>query len=532
MFELIGWILFVLIGAVLTGIILRQRAQFRRSLAESESKMNAIVSSIDGLRGVYERLGQNADWAENFCSIAMREFNADGGAIYCHVQSDSGSDVVRVLCTTGVCRDWNLAVGDETRTIHPSDTSSTKSKIQFEPGVPADFFWSRKPHIYNGDELDPWLPPVADTDVNSGLISPLRSDHGDSYLLLFRDSKKPHFTTDEQARLGYCVAIAEAGFFAIRAERDRQQLEQQLHSAHEEGMLQISTGIIHNIGNGITVIQIALERLQSGELGSISELADFIDREIMPDLINHLEAGDLQEFLMTDTQGQEYLGALKTLIEQIPKILGENERELQFVIEKFKNVTEIIALQQQFIGELGTENICSINGIVDDVLKICQQPVEQFHIDLRQSLKATERILVDTAMMRHILLLLMKFAIDAASQSRRSKGVVKVETFQGQLDEIDDQREFVSLSISDNGAGREVVLNETEIISDRQNVDEQTRDLFFIKRRIEKYGGVFELKTEFGIGTKVLIHIPSFDASAKSGEKIPKMTNESDQRQP
>ncbi|RMD83866.1 MAG: sensor histidine kinase, partial [Lentisphaerae bacterium] len=313
------------------------------------------------------------------------------------------------------------------------------------------------------------------------------------------------------------LAIAETGFAALRAEEERARAEQNLNSAHEEGMLQISTGIIHNIGNAITVIQIALERMRNGELQTIQELAELIDREIIPDMMDQLEAGRLQYFLTEDPQGQEYLGALKTLIGQIPGVLTESQRELDFIVEKFKNVTEIITLQQQFIGELGTENLCIVNNIVQEVINICQQPIEENQIELRQKFREVDRILVDTAMLRHILLLLMKMAIEAAASSRRAKALVKVETFQEKIEERDGVL-FVAVSIADNGAGRSVDLDNEAASLERSTLDNDTRNLLFIKKRVEKYGGFLQIKSEFGIGTRIVIFIPSYDANPRARE--------------
>ena len=102
----------------------------------------------------------------------------------------------------------------------------------------------------------------------------------------------------------------------------------------------------------------------------------------------HLKKGDLEKFLREDPHGREYLGALRSLTKEIPKLMTTQNQELDFVIEKFHSVTEVITLQQQFIGELGTENVVSISSVLADVVKMCQSPIEQRNIELKETLKA------------------------------------------------------------------------------------------------------------------------------------------------
>ena len=479
-----------------------------------ERWQQTLLLCAEALQHALDHVRQQPDWAGILAELLAREFDAAGALIGQRARAGTEARTtplpLRIIATTGACREWKLG-GD------PADTG-------LEAGVPEDFFWSRRPIIYGADRLREWLPAKVSGDFTSGLIAPVATPRSEVFVIVLRHLGQPEFNSDDQTRLGHCLDVAGAGFHTLEAEADRRSMERALNSAHEEGMLQISTGIIHNIGNGITVIQIALERLQSGDFKSVKQLTEFIDGELLPEMRRHLEAGDIQTFLTNHVQGREYLTSLKALHEEILKLVADHDKELQFVVDKFRNVTEIITLQQQFIGELGTENVVPVNAIIDGVLKMCQDPINQRAIELKTGFAADSRILVDPAMLRHIVLLLVKHAIEAASATRRAKPMIRLRTWEGPLEgEAAGKTEgtpmaaqlWVNISVADNGAGGEVVLNEEDLVADRQNVDERLRDLFFCKRRIEKYGGRLDIETDFGHGTQVTIRLPPYDETQK-----------------
>ncbi len=494
---------------VLVVALLLMRQHFTSREETKDNWQKALLDTVGELHQILARLRSKPDWAKSFCELVVREFRADGAALYLRQADSDEQKSMRIQSAAGDCEDWLEGL----QSVDAGSQIASRP-LPYDPGVPEDFFWSRRPLVYHGDDLQSWLPPDERTAFGFGLVAPVNTEQGEAYLLILRRDGRPAFENDDQIRLSHCITVADAGFRALEAENNRHAMEQELNYAHEEGMLQISTGIIHNIGNGITVIQIALERLASGDFKAINQLTQFIDREIMPELQTHLKAGDLQEFLTRDKHGKEYLQSLQTLIEEIPKILDEHRRELDFVVEKFRSVTEIITLQQQFIGELGTENVVQVNSLMRDVVKMCQDPMQQRNIELKESYNAEGRILVDPAMLRHILLLIIKYAIDSASSTRRARSVIKLKTAEGPItdDEGNEGEEtWVRMSVADNGAGSDIEFNEEDLIADRQNVDEKTRDLFFCKRRVEKYGGRFDIHTDFGHGTRVTILLPAFD---------------------
>jgi len=321
---------------------------------------------------------------------------------------------------------------------------------------------------------------------------------------------------EDKHALTNCALIAEIGLELFGLRQEIINLESAQRKAHEEGMLQISTGIIHNIGNGINVIQLALARLQ--EFGSIQEISEFLKKEILPAIKKQVKEGKLQEFLTSDPQGKEYINVLDSVTEQIAKQTSDFNKEFDFINNKFHNITDIITLQQHFIGELGTENISPITPIIEDVLKMCQGPIEESGIILDKDFGTTADILIDTALFSHILLLLIKYAIESINRVYRSPASLKIHTTQKSV-EISEKvsKDFIEIIIVDNGYGIEFDPKQDNLYD--ESLDQQTRDLWFCKQRIEKYEGKFQVKAEIGRGSTVTVMLPVYEKSSSSDSK-------------
>lgn len=502
-------ILFLAVGACLLALSAYRRAiehltDSRRRWRRCGRELTELINRLVQEAATVSRLQQE------LCDFCLTKLEASGVMLYSARGRASEQTELRVETRSGACSYWALGGEGE-------GEANEKPVILLAHGNPYAFDWRPRPQLLRQEDHRVWLPPAVSQDMGAGMLMPIRMGMEEPCTVLaYRRASGPDFTPEDEYLLAQLVFMAELGCMALAAKQDRMALEHTLHEAHEEGMLQISRGIIHNIGNGITVIQLALERLRGDEFAASGELAAFVVDEILPTLEEHLADGSLTEFLRDAPEGQEYLAALKTLMAQIRNSIGQHNEELEFLVAKFKNIIEIIALQQQFIGELGTENVVSITAVLEDVMKMCSTPLENRGIALEKKFHAKSQVLVDPAMLRHLLVLLMKHAIEAAGASRKASAVIRLATSQS----LNEQVERVRLTIEDDGAGLELEggLDEALLTSNLSPPDqERVRELRFCRDRILKYGGSFEIKTDLSHGTKVVIELPTY-ADEQDGE--------------
>ncbi len=148
------------------------------------------------------------------------------------------------------------------------------------------------------------------------------------------------------------------------------QQEQLLVSARESGMVEMSSGIIHNIGNVINTIGLRLHSSIDQSKDEMSMPVNFIEKNMLPLITNHLETGDLVDFLRNDKKGQKVLEVIIKLLEKTKQLQDDSLIDLEFINSQVIHIADIIYLQQNFVGSLGTEEQVDINVVIKSSIKI------------------------------------------------------------------------------------------------------------------------------------------------------------------
>ena len=214
------------------------------------------------------------------------------------------------------------------------------------------------------------------------------------------------------------------------------------------------------------------------------------------------------------SQLEQYIAAIKEIMDKISTVAQGHDEELQKLHDKFQDVIEIISLQQQFIGELGTENVVAISTVITDVIKMIEQPLDQNKIDLKQDVKTKSQVLLDPALFRQVLLVVCKYSIDSINTSRHAKSFLEISAFNSEETETNEKDEkvtknLISIEVSNNGYG--IDFDAEAEFSNQSKDAQQHRELLFCKNKIEKYGGSFVIESSEGLGANVLINIPIYE---------------------
>jgi len=208
--------------------------------------------------------------------------------------------------------------------------------------------------------------------------------------------------------------IASLSLEAIRLFRERRQYEEKLRTAKEEGMLQVSTGIIHNIGNAVTVAKLTVLELQEKNPENAEHPETFILSEIIPRFKKELDEGNLQKFLKEDKSGQQHFEIITELLSHVNKSRLETVKLLTSLSNKLYHISEIIELQQRFMGELGTENMTSLSPVIESSVKIFEETCNKKGVTIKTTLDdKTPQVVVDPSMMTQVFINLIKNAVEA-----------------------------------------------------------------------------------------------------------------------
>lgn len=490
-------LLFLIIIAVFSWLLIKTIKKNKLLLAVAKEKQRAVTDAISHLRNLLSANKHNSidenQWYSDICLFFQESFHAAGCCIIRSLTEDKKNRNYEIFSGCGCCGDWHGEKPD--------------IKLTFESDIRKHFFWSSESHLLS-DNLGECLPADKKDQFSSAITGVFSIHKHQSFLMLLRDKNQAPFIMDELKDFETYFQVARAGFEIINYSRENENLEDNIDRAHEEGMLQISTGIIHNIGNGMAVLKMTLEHLD--EFKSIVQLVDFLQNEIIPAIEKDIAAMKPVD----SSQIEQYLGAVKEIMDKISNVAKGHDEELQKLHDKFQNVIEIISLQQQFIGELGTENVVAISTILTDVIKMIEQPLEQNKIELKQDFKSMAQVLLDPALFRQVLLVVCKYSINSINTSRQATSILEISAVESEDTEPNEDgenktRKMINLEIFNNGYG--IDFDPDAEFSTHSADAQQHRELLFCKNKIEKYGGSFQIDSNTGFGAKVFINIPVYE---------------------
>jgi signal transduction histidine kinase len=230
-----------------------------------------------------------------------------------------------------------------------------------------------------------------------------------------------------------------------RMAENLKQSNEQLEKTHAElvessrlaGMAEIASGVLHNVRNVLTSINIAsslvTERLQNSKTANLGKVVS---------LLNEHEA-DLSNFLTQDPKGKQsiiYLGALSEhLVQEQQTVI----KELLQVQQGTKHIEEILRAQQSYSKLSGTVETLKVADMVSDALKMTI--TGKTSIQIIREIPNDLTVTVEKHKVLQILVNLMRNAKQACDSSSAEIKTLAIRASNGDG--------FVHLAVSDNGMG-------------------------------------------------------------------------------
>lgn len=215
------------------------------------------------------------------------------------------------------------------------------------------------------------------------------------------------------------------------------QQKKLVEEAYNKGLIEVTSGIIHNIGNVVNIVNLNLYEIERSFEEKDRSGTKFLKDILTPELKKIDEPSlNLEKMIM--------------VIPELANVFDEFDKEVsakfKFLQKKISHLKEIVQLQQNFVGSLGTENFHNINSIVEEVLEVYSSSIEKRSIKLNVFLQGNSKILCDKSQIIQLLGNLIKNAYEAIELAG-VRGIIDVVSR-----EIDNS--YV-LEIKDNGIGIE-----------------------------------------------------------------------------
>jgi PAS domain S-box-containing protein len=238
-----------------------------------------------------------------------------------------------------------------------------------------------------------------------------------------------------------CEGTVEDVTVRNRAQRDLDILHGQLVLASRQaGMAEVATGVLHNVGNVMTSVNLIVhdvqDRLRNTRLAHLHRVVEVLQRE----------QPRLAEYLSTDQAGRKMTEFLAQLDEHLK---GENQQlltDVEGLVRHFEHIREIIVTQQGSAQLFGVLEVLSPAQLFEDALRLNAESLERHGITLERIFQATASVQADRHKVLQILANLLKNAKDALQVVKPGERSLRV-----RVAAVDDR--LIALSVEDNGPG-------------------------------------------------------------------------------
>ena len=278
----------------------------------------------------------------------------------------------------------------------------------------------------------------------------------------------------------------------------KNQQQKLVEDAYNKGLIEVTSGIIHNIGNIVNVISLSFDELITSKESNENILPKFLDSVILKELNN------LPDLANSSPNLNKAKDILPKLLEYHNEFETEFKNKIEFLLKKVYHLKEVVQLQQNFVGSLGTEDYNDITNIADEVLEIYDSSLIKRNIKVQKYYTDKPQILCDKAQIIQLISNFIKNSYEAIEEKDMNEGLIKISSY------IKDNNFF--LELYDNGIGiKENNLNklfEFGYSTKKENGSGSGFGLHSCKNIVEKYGGTIFVESTYELYTKFIISIP------------------------
>lgn len=238
-----------------------------------------------------------------------------------------------------------------------------------------------------------------------------------------------------------CEGTLEDVTVRKRAGRELDTLHGQLVIASRQaGMAEVATGVLHNVGNVLTSVNLIVhdvqDRLKTTRLIHLRRVVEVLQRE----------QPRLAEFLTTDSAGRQLPEFLAKLDHHLTTENQQLLTDVEGLVRHFEHIREIIVTQQGAAQLFGVTETLAPAQLFEDALRLNAESLERHGISLERVFEPVASIMADRHRVLQILVNLLKNAKDALQVVKPGERLIRVK-----VSRVDEK--LVALTVQDNGPG-------------------------------------------------------------------------------
>ena len=369
-----------------------------------------------------------------------------------------------------------------------------------------------------------WFPERFLRQAPEILIAPIKVENETKacVIMTFNTPGSPDIYEKEGdifARLNI-TAAGVIEFFEVFGKR--QEHEAYILANREENIMQLASGIMHNIGNAMTIAKLSVQELcERFSLKEKERPETLILEEMLPVLKEKLANGTIQDFLENDPVGKDYFKMISELLLSMRLSAEYSSGELRKLSQRLSYISEIVELQQHFAGEFGTSGTANLTSTINSAISIFEGAFNKNSIRIKKDLdEKLPELQVDPAIMTQVLINIMKNAAEAITAENNPSKDFFIEIKLSS--EKQSERDCAVIEIKDNGPGmgHEVRDHIFEFGFSTKAADgSRGRGLHSCVSILRKYEGSLTVDSSPGNGAIFRISIPLSGDSCESSAR-------------
>lgn len=212
--------------------------------------------------------------------------------------------------------------------------------------------------------------------------------------------------------------------------------------SHRAGMAEVANSVIHNVGNALNSINVAVStinsEIKSSPLNTLPKIADMLKEH----------EANISEFLSRDEKGQKIPKLLEMLSDQWKLENATLISETKQLQESVAHIREIVSRQQSLSGKLGIDENINISDLINNCLSFYVTNFKNAEIIVSMNNEPGLEWSGDRSKITQILLNLIMNAEESLIASTNKPKTLKITSFR-----IKDGG--IQVEVADNGTGIE-----------------------------------------------------------------------------
>lgn len=261
-------------------------------------------------------------------------------------------------------------------------------------------------------ELGDVLPKILFRDDRSYLITAHLLYIADDFMgfALFEPG-----TTDVRIYQTLAVNISTALNGAILFAKLERSYKRLVEQAHRRGMADVSTGILHNIGNVLNSVNVTSQVIR--EMAVSPPISDFL-------LANQLlerNIDDLERFIKEDAKSRKLMQYYTRLGDSFGSLREQLIANIARLSDKIDLIDDIITAQNNYTGIKSTLEELDIVLVIEDALKINTASIAKNNVEVERNYCSPTVIMGQRTKLFHVLTNLIKNALESMADIPRDR---------------------------------------------------------------------------------------------------------------